>query len=157
MCRLQADEAGDHERVGLGQGIPGLAGGLQGFGGIPAASECRNARPSRAWARRPAALLAGSGAHATEPEAEAKLAADLFQKWGADFLTANAEIEYQYTSQDGSPSAENRLSVQRRVETFRKELPDTAAGLSSYGRQTWPLSTGRSGVTRALNGFPRPV
>lgn len=74
------------------------------------------------------------GVNRTEPEAEAKLAADLVRKWGADFYIANAEIEYKYTSQDGSPSVENWSRSRRWVETFRKELPDIAAGLSSYGR-----------------------
>ncbi len=74
------------------------------------------------------------GVNRTEPEAEARVAADLVKKWGADFYIADAEIEYKYTSADGSPSAEAYGRSARWVKEFRKALPDVPAAISSYGR-----------------------
>lgn len=74
------------------------------------------------------------GVNRTEPEAEAKLNAELVKKWGADFYIANAEIEYKYTSGDGSPDPEAFGRSKRFIDAFRAELPDLPAGVSSYGR-----------------------
>lgn len=74
------------------------------------------------------------GVNRKDPEGEARLMAEQVKKYGADFYIANAEMEYKYTGPDGKPDPEAYGRSQRFVEAFRKELPDVAAGLSSYGR-----------------------
>ncbi len=74
------------------------------------------------------------GVNRTEPEAEAKVMAAQCKQWGADFFIANAELEYKYTSADGSPSAEAYGRSQRFVKAFREASPEIPAALSSYGR-----------------------
>lgn len=69
----------------------------------------------------------------TDPEGEAAVAGELVARWGFDFYIANAEMEYKYTSPDGSWSPEAFGRSARFVAAFRSALPDIPAAISSYG------------------------
>jgi hypothetical protein len=70
----------------------------------------------------------------TDPVSDAKTVSSQIKQWGADFYVANPELEYKYTSANGSPDPEAYGRSQKFVDAFRAELPDLPTAVTSYGR-----------------------
>jgi hypothetical protein len=77
--------------------------------------------------------VGGWGVLRTEPEAEAKLASSLLERYSLGFYIADAEAEYKYSGDDGTSGIRYARSEEF-ADAFRSLRPDLPAAVSSYCR-----------------------